>query len=143
MTNPIIGRGWSFPPKLDEWGTVALTSDRDELEQAIQIILRTAPGQRVMRPDFGCRIHELIFAPNDSTTAGLIGRYVDEALGRWEPRIEVQKVDVEPHPDSPECLHIAIKYRVAATHSNRNLVYPFYLIPEEAQEEQETVVRNQ
>lgn len=131
MANPIIGKGWSFPPRPDERGTIALTDDRDEIEQAIRIILGTAPGQRVMRPDFGCRIHELVFAPNNSATAGLAARYVGEALGRWEPRIELQRLDVSPDPDAPDRLLIAVDYRVAATHSNRSLVYPFYLIPPE------------
>jgi phage baseplate assembly protein W len=143
MTNPIIGRGWHFPPILDLCGTVALTSDADEIEQAIQIILTTAPGQRVMRPDFGCRIHELVFAPNNSTTAGLVGRYVTEALGRWEPRIEVRHVDVEPDPDDQARITIQIKYQVAARHSTRSLVFPFYLIPEETSAERETVVSEQ
>ena len=131
MSNPILGRGWHFPPMLDERGTMALASDEDDIEQAIHIILATAPGQRVMRPEFGCRIHELVFAPNNATTAGLAGRYINEALGRWEPRIDVQRVDVVPDPDDPACLVISLGYRVAATHSNRSLVYPFYLIPEE------------
>ena len=131
MTNPIIGRGWHFPPTLDERGTVALVSDDDEIKQSIHIILSTAPGQRVMRPDFGCRIHELVFAPNNATTAGMATQYVTEALGRWEPRIELQQVDVAPDPSNPARLAISIEYRISATHSNRSLVYPFYLIPEE------------
>lgn len=131
MANPIIGCGWNFPPRLNERGTMALTADDNEIEQAIRIILGTAPGQRVMRPEFGCRIHELVFAPNNSATAGLAGRYVVEALGRWEPRIELQRVDVTPDVDVPEKLLVSIEYRVAATHSNRSLVYPFYVIPPE------------
>ncbi len=132
MPNPIIGRGWHFPPMLDERATVALTSDEDELEQSIRIILGTVPGQRVMRPEFGCRIHELVFAPNNMATAGLARRHVTEALGRWEPRINLRRVDVEPDAREPACLLISIEYQVAALHSNRSLVYPFYLIPEEA-----------
>ena len=131
MANPIIGRGWTFPPTLDERGTIALTADDDEIRQSIHIILGTAPGQRIMRSEFGCRIHELVFAPNNNTTAGLASRYVNEALGRWEPRIDVQRVDVNPDPDEPARLVINVEYRVKATHSNRSLVYPFYLIPEE------------
>lgn len=131
MANPIIGSGWNFPPRLNERGTMALTADDNEIEQAIAIILGTVPGQRVMRPEFGCRIHELVFAPNNSATAGLAGRYVVEALGRWEPRIELQRVEASPDLDSPNQLLISIEYRVAATHSNRSLVYPFYLIPPE------------
>lgn len=141
MTNPIIGQGWHFPPMLDERGTIALTSDIDEIEQSIRIILSTAPGQRVMRPDFGCRIHELVFAPNNTTTAGVAGRYISEALGRWEPRIAVRQVEVEPDADDSACLTISIKYQVAATHSNRSLVYPFYLIPAEKREEPPTAGR--
>jgi len=128
--NPIIGRGWRFPPGLDERGTVALVSGEAELEQAIQIILSTAPGQRVMRPEFGCRIHELVFAPNNSATAGMAARYVAEALGRWEPRIEVQRVEAAPDPADPARLLISVEYRIVSTHSNRSLVYPFYVIPE-------------
>jgi phage baseplate assembly protein W len=130
MTNPIIGRGWSFPPRLDERGTIALASDQDEIEQSIQVILGTAPGQRVMRPDFGCRIHELVFAPNNTATFGLARRHVAEALGRWEPRIHLKHVEVEPDARQPDRLLISIEYQVAALHSNRSLVYPFYTIPE-------------
>ncbi len=133
MTNSIVGRGWYFPPELNERGTIRLTSDEDEIPQAIRIILSTMPGQRVMRPEFGCRIHELIFAPNNAATAGLADRFVREALGRWEPRIIVRQVDVVPDPDEPAKMMINIKYQIAATHSNRSLVYPFYLIPDEAQ----------
>ena len=131
MTNPLIGRGWHFPPLLDQRGTFALTSDEDEIEQAIQIIIRTAPGQRVMRPEFGCRIHELVFAPNNAATAALAGRYIAEALGQWEPRISLENVEATFDPDNDNCLLLSVEYRVAATHSNRSLVYPFYLIPEE------------
>jgi phage baseplate assembly protein W len=132
MTNPIIGRGWCFPPMFDERGTIALTHDEDEIEQSIHIILSTAPGQRVMRPEFGCRVHELVFAPNNATTAGLARRYVREALGRWEPRIEVQRVDVVGHQQDAACLFITVEYRVSDRHNRRSLVYPFYLTPEEA-----------
>jgi phage baseplate assembly protein W len=132
MSNPIIGHGWYFPPQLDERGVLALTGDEDEIEQAIRIILTTAPGQRLMRPDFGCRIHELVFAPNNATTAGLAERYVQEALGRWEPRITVQRVTVEADPDDPARLVVVVEYQVAAKHNSRSLVFPFYLIPEEA-----------
>ncbi len=131
MANPLIGRGWQFPPMLDQRGTFALTGDEDEIEQAIQIVLRTAPGQRVMRPEFGCRIHELVFAPNNEATAGLAARYISEALGQWEPRISLENVEAAVDPDNDNCLLISVEYRVAATHSNRSLVYPFYLIPEE------------
>lgn len=131
MENPIVGRGWAFPPRLDAQGKMALTNERNELEQAMRIILRTAPGERVMRPDFGCRLHELLFAPNNSTTAAQAARYVEEALGRWEPRINVTAVNARPDPRQRHQLLIEIDYEVKATHDSRSLVFPFYLIPEE------------
>jgi hypothetical protein len=80
-----------------------------------------------MRPDFGCRIHELIFAPNNATSWGLVKQYVEEALGWWEPRIEVTEVDVRSDSGDTSRLLISIKYRVKATSDERTLVYPFYL----------------
>ncbi|MCA9934700.1 MAG: GPW/gp25 family protein [Ardenticatenaceae bacterium] len=131
MNVDIVGRGWSFPPKVDSQGGLALTSERNEIDQAIRIILMTVPGQRVMRPTFGCRIHELVFAPNNAATAAQAMRYVEDALGMWEPRITVTQVDAYPDPNQRNRLLISVKYRVKATSDNRSLVYPFYLIPEE------------
>jgi phage baseplate assembly protein W len=131
MANDIIGSGWSFPPKTDAQGGIALTNDRSEIDQAIHIILSTSPGQRVMRPKFGCRLHELVFAPNDSETAAEARRFVEEAIGMWEPRIRVVKVDVGPDPNAANRLLIEVEYQIKATHDQRSLVYPFYLIPEE------------
>lgn len=131
MLGDIIGKGWAFPPHLDHRGQIALVSDAEEVEQAIRIILNTAPGQRVMRPEFGCRLHELVFAPNNGQTAGLAERYVREALGRWEPRIALEKVSATTDPDDGARLLVTVLYRIKATHSSRSLVYPFYLIPEE------------
>jgi hypothetical protein len=132
MTNDIIGRGWAFPPSIDAQGGLALTSDYSELDQAIIIILTTSPGQRVMRPSFGCRLHELIFAPNNSQTAAQARRFVEQALARWEPRIRVVEIHTGPDPDNANRLIIRIEYAVKVTHDLRSLVYPFYLIPEEA-----------
>ncbi len=131
MTNDIIGRGWTFPPRIDAQGGLALTNEFTELEQAIQIILSTAPGQRVMRPAFGCRLHELVFAPNNSQTAAQARRYVEEAVGMWEPRVRAVRIEVRPDPDEASCLLVEVEYEVKATHDRRSLVYPFYLIPEE------------
>lgn len=132
MATEITGRGWAFPLKIDTQGGIALTSDFTEIPQAIGIILSTVPGQRVMRPTFGCRIHELIFMPNNSHTAAQARRYVEEALGMWEPRITVIEIKVSPDPDHDACMQIEISYQVKATHDRRSLVFPFYLIPEEA-----------
>ena len=131
MPEDIIGRGWAFPPQLDERGQVALVGGPAEIEQAVRLILNTAPGQRVMRPEFGCRLHELVFAPNNSRTAGLAERYVREALGRWEPRIRVTNVAVANDEQQEGRLVITVQYEIKSIHSSRSLVYPFYLIPEE------------
>ena len=127
----IIGKGWAFPPKINQQGGLALVSQGEELDQAVQIILSTSPGQRVMRPKFGCRLHELVFMPNNVETATKARRFVEEALGMWEPRIIVQGVQVRPDPDMDNALLIEIEYEVRHTRDRRTLVYPFYLIPGE------------
>jgi phage baseplate assembly protein W len=131
MANDIVGSGWSFPPRIDAQGGISLTNDRNEIDQAILIILSTSLGQRVMRPTFGCRLHELVFAPNDQRTAAQARRYVEEAIGMWEPRIRIVSVNVGPDPNADNRLLIEVEYQLKATHDHRSLVYPFYLIPEE------------
>lgn len=124
----LIGRGWAFPPQLDARGAIALTSDENEIQQAIYIILSTAPGERVMRPDFGCRIFEFIFAPANDATAAQVAAEVRSALGRWEPRIEVQDVIVTPSPSTYGILLIEVQYIIKASRDERSLVFPFYLM---------------
>ena len=131
MPKDIVGRGWTFPPKIGPQGGIALTSERSEIDQAIYIILTTSPGERVMRPTFGCRLHELVFAPNDANTASRAVTFVEEALAMWEPRIRLVDVFARPDPNTPERLSIEIRYEIKATHDKRSLVHPFYLIPEE------------
>lgn len=129
MVQEIIGRGWSFPPKIDHQGRLSLTNERSELQQSILVILSTSPGQRVMRPTFGCRLQELVFQPNNNHTIAQVRRYVEEALGMWEPRINVKDVSVEPDYQDNSKLLIDIEYEVKSTRDRRSLVYPFYLIP--------------
>ena len=131
MNQDVIGKGWGFPPRLGRHGDIALVSGSTEIEQSILIILRTAPGQRVMRPEFGCDLHDLVFMPNNSDTASKVKRAVRRALGRWEPRISVLSVDANSDREDSARLLIEIHYRIKATHDRRSLVYPFYLIPEE------------
>ena len=131
MKQDIIGTGWAFPPGVNKQGGMALTSSYSEIEQAIQIILMTTPGQRLMRSTFGSRLSELVFAPNNNQTAVLAQRYVEEALGMWEPRINVLDVDAYPDPERNHCLNIVIQYKIKATQDKRSLVFPFYLIPGE------------
>lgn len=131
----IVGRGWAFPPGVNARGVIALTNERSEIEQAIVIILSTPVGTRVMRPKFGSHLHELLFAPINVQTMAQARRYVEEALGMWEPRIQVTSVDVFPdlRDKGGACLQIEIHYEVKATHDPRSLIHPFYLIPEERQ----------
>ena len=126
-----LGTGLAFPLQVNPRGEIALVSGERDIAQAIRVILETIPGERVMRPEFGCRLNELVFAPNNSRTAGLAERYVREALGRWEPRIRVTSVTVEIDSQNEGRLEIMVTYEIKAIHSSRSLVYPFYLIPEE------------
>jgi phage baseplate assembly protein W len=126
------GVGWAFPVGVDARGRIALARHERDIEEAIQIILLTPKGQRVMRPEFGSRLHELIFAPNDATTAGLAAYYVEDALGMWEPRIDVNEVNAGPDPDDAARMLIEIHYTVKSTYDSRTLVFPFYRLPEEA-----------
>ena len=126
-----LGVGWAFPVGVDARGRIALARQERDIEEAIRIILLTPKGQRVMRPEFGCQIHDLIFAPNDATTAGLAAYYVEEALGMWEPRIQVKEVNARPDAENPGRLLIDISYEIKATHDSRSLVFPFYRIPGE------------
>ncbi|GMV85619.1 MAG: hypothetical protein AMXMBFR80_14740 [Dehalococcoidia bacterium] len=129
----LIGRGWRFPVAVDATGGIAISSHAQEIEEAIAIIIGTSPGERVMRPAFGCRVHELVFAPNNPETIGLARRYVEEALGMWEPRISVESVDVATDYADPEAvrLNITVTYTIRSTKDRRSLVYPFYLIEPE------------
>ena len=127
MSQEYLGVGWRFPVQLDDDGGIALSRYADDIREAIWIILSTAPGERVMRPDFGCGIHEYVFAPNNTRTTGLVAFEVEDALTRWEPRIELQEVQVQSPPGDPTLLLISVDYRVRATDSLYNLVYPFYL----------------
>jgi phage baseplate assembly protein W len=124
----ILGAGWSFPIRIDGRGGIALSKHEGDIEESIRIILGTAKGERRMRPNFGCDVHNLIFAPNNATTWGLASHYVEEALGWWEPRIEVTEVNTQPDPKDTARLLISIKYQIKATNDARNLVYPFYLL---------------
>ena len=131
MAEDYIGRGWRYPLGTDASGSIALNSNDQELEQAIRLILTTAPGERPMRPRFGCGIHDFVFAPADANTAGRLSVEVKRALTFWEPRIEVKSVDVSVDQYARNTLYINILYEKKGSYDPRNLVFPFYLIPEE------------
>ena len=130
----IIGTGWAFPLGANGRGGIAMSRGETDIEQAIRIILGTAKGERRMRPNFGCQIHELVFAPNDDATWGMARYYVEDALLMWEPRIDIVNIDVGPNQDLPNRMDIHLSYRIRATKDARTLVYPFYLITPEAEE---------
>ena len=126
-----LGRGWHFPMSTDGRGGIALSAAEADIDASIMVILGTAKGERVMRPEFGSSIHDFVFAPNNTTTAGLLSYHVQEALARWEPRIDVAAVNVQPDSVDQSRVLIEVQYIVRATNDERNLVYPFYLIPAE------------
>lgn len=127
-SNNILGSGWSFPLKVDVRGGISLSRHEQDIDESIRIILRTAKGERRMRPNFGCDIHTLVFSPNNKTTWGLAARYVEESLGWWEPRIDVIDIKPVPDPDDSSKLLINIRYSIKATNDPRSLVFPFYLL---------------
>jgi phage baseplate assembly protein W len=126
-----IGVGWAFPVRPDVRGRIAMVRGDDTLERSIRLILQTVKGERVMRPEFGSDLHLLVFAENNPTTAGLADYYVRTALARWEPRIDVEDVAVDFGEMDLGRMVIEITYRVKSTNDVRNLVFPFYVIPEE------------
>jgi phage baseplate assembly protein W len=131
LAEDFIGHGWRYPIGTDSSGSIALTSDDQDLEQAIRLILTTAPGERPMRPKFGCGIHNYIFAPADATTAGRLAVEVETALAFWEPRIEVKNVEVTVDTFARNTLYINVSFEKKGSYDPRNLVFPFYVIPEE------------
>jgi phage baseplate assembly protein W len=128
MTVDFIGAGWAFPARTDATGSVALVRGGEEIVESIRLILGTAPGERPMRPEFGCAIHDLVFAPADAGTAGLIAYEVRLALERWEPRIELDDVRVGFGGSDAGLLLIDIRYSIRGDNDPRNLVFPFYVI---------------
>lgn len=128
IANSFLGIGWKFPVILEPAsGAFALSADEADIQEAIRIILFTAKGERVMRPDFGCGIHEFIYETMSVSTMGQMEASVKEALMRWEPRIDTLSVEVKPDRGTVGKLTIGIRYRVRSTNNEYNLVYPFYL----------------
>ncbi|MFA9516352.1 GPW/gp25 family protein [Halopenitus sp. H-Gu1] len=125
--NEFLGRGWSFPVATDSSGAIELVEGETDIEQSIRIILETAPGERVMRPDFGCGIHDYVFETVDATTRTLIESEIEDALTRWEPRIEVLSVAAEMGDRREGRLDVVIEYRIRRTNGEFNMVYPFYV----------------
>ena len=127
MAREHLGTGFRFPVRIGPRGGFAFARGEADVEEAIWILLGTAPGERVMRPGFGCGIHDLVFAPQSAATFGAVAAAVRRALTRYEPRVDVEEVRVEAAPGEPEKLLLRVDYRVRATNASHNLVYPFYV----------------
>lgn len=131
VNDEFIGAGWAFPLRTDATGGIALVTREREIEESIRLVLGTACGERPMRPEFGCGIHDEVFSPANAATFGRIAADVRASLRRWEPRIAVQEVEVAPDEDDAATLYIDIRYTVGSSNDPRNLVFPFYVIPAE------------
>lgn len=127
MDIDFLGVGWNFPVKLDKKTKIAMAAYEESVRQAIWTVLSIAPGERPMRPEFGCGIHNLVFARNSANTSGQLVDAVRQALNRWEPRIDILGVDAYPHDRQQNQILIEVNYQVRRTNNRYNLVYPFYL----------------
>ena len=127
MSTEFLGVGWAFPVQPGADGEIALAEYEESVRQSVWIILGTSPGERVMRPDFGCGLDDLVFSLGGAQTAGSVAAEVTRALTIWEPRLELLDVQAAPDELLGNALLIRITYRVRATNNVFNLVYPFYL----------------
>jgi uncharacterized protein len=126
-----LGKGLRFPVSINLNGGVSSSQLEENVRQSIFVILGTAPGERVKRPDFGCRIHDLMFAPNNEMTAARAEIFCEEAIYKHEPRISRVTCRALPNPNQPNLLDLRVEYVIAGANSERNLVFPFYLKNEE------------
>lgn len=127
MTAAMLGRGWAIPARHDGTGEAALAAGAELVGQSIRLILATRRGERLLRPDFGAGLEQFAFEPMSTTTAALLRHRVETALVLWEPRIDVVEVAVEVGDRRGGRLDIRIEYRIRATNTFYNLVYPFFL----------------
>jgi phage baseplate assembly protein W len=125
----VLGTGLAFPLGVDNRGRIALARGEIDVEQAIRIILSTAPGERPMRPEFGCAVHDCVFERIEADTLARIDQAVRFALDRWEPRVAIEDIAFESRREGELLVHL--RYRLRATNDVRNLVYPFYVVPAE------------
>ena len=129
-----LGKGLRFPVSINLNGGVSSSAVEENVRQSIFIILGTAPGERIARPHFGCQIHDLMFAPNNDITAARAEVYCEEAIYKFEPRIEKVACRAAPNIVEPSRLDIRIEYLIAGKNDKRNLVFPFYLRVEDEDE---------
>ena len=127
MDRAFLGVGWRFPVQVTPTGGLATSSLEQKIEESVYLILSTGKRERLMLPDFGCGIHDLVFAPDDAATIAEVTATVRESLVRYEPRIDVLSVDVTSAPGEPNLMLIRVDYRIRANNARANLVYPFYI----------------
>lgn len=127
MNRNLLGKGFAFPVAVDVTGSVAFSSYEKSIEESIRIILSTTPGERLMRPDFGCAINEIIFSPNNPRTITLAERYISDAIVRWEPRVILKSVKGSSDEFNETKINIHIDYEIRSVNTFFNMVYPFYL----------------
>jgi phage baseplate assembly protein W len=131
VAEEFVGSGLAFPLSTDATGRISLVSGETEIRESIRLILGTSYGERPMRPEFGCGIHDLVFAPPNAATAGRAAYEVRSSLERWEPRITVHDVDVTFDAGELGVMYVAVQYSIRGSNDPRNLVFPFYTIPDE------------
>ena len=129
-----LGKGIRFPVSINLNGGVSSSQLDENVRQSIFIILGTAPGERISRPHFGCQIHDLMFAPNNGITAARAEIYCEEAIYKFEPRIQSVSCRAWANSDEPNRLDVKVEYIIAGKHEKRNLVFPFYLKTDEDEE---------
>jgi len=128
MAKSFLGRGWKFPVQIDATtGRIAMSEMEQDIKESIYIIVKTAMGERLMRPDFGCGIHDLVFSSMSTATLGLFESRVREAINRWESRVEILRLEVFTKEPDKGKLEINLSCQVRDTNTEFNLVFPFYL----------------
>ena len=135
MEHAFVGTGVAFKLEFDPRGALLVVAGAEVIERSIALIVGTAPGERPMRPEFGCGVHDLILGGTDATSLGRIAHEVRRAIRRWEPRVTVEDVTLEPDPSDPSLVSVVITYVIKDTNDARNLVFPFYFIPAEGPSE--------
>jgi phage baseplate assembly protein W len=131
LQEDFVGAGWAFPLRCDARGGIALVRRERELEEAMRLILMTYPGERPMRPEFGSRVRDWVFRGVDLDAMASLQLEVQNSIHRWEPRVEVTDVRVTRDPNVESTMRIDIEYRPLDTNDKRNLVFPFYTIPDD------------
>jgi hypothetical protein len=124
-----LGVGWKFPPSFDKQDrSVRMVSEEKDIEESLRILLSTKPGERVLNLAYGCDMRRFLFEPIDTTTITLMKSTIEQAINNYEPRIELNDVNIEPDDEEPTLIYIAIDYTVQLTNTRTNMVFPYYLL---------------